>query len=152
MKKNVESPSRVSSETKLYNYNVFSHITRGIKVSVVPAYHEDQSDPSRSLYIFTYTVTLENVGEEVCQLINRHWIVYSAGKQCADVKGEGVVGDQPILLPGEVYRYTSGTSISDPVGAMCGTYTFQTDKSEFFDVKIPKFELMCSGVPEILLN
>ncbi len=65
---------------------------------------------------------------------------------------EGVVGDQPILMPGEVYRYTSGTSISDPVGAMLGSYTFQTETGEFFDVSIPKFELICSGIPDALLN
>lgn len=131
---------------------MFTETTRGIKVSVVPAYHDDQSDPERNLYIFTYTVSIENVGDEVSQLINRHWLVYSAGIQCADVKGEGVIGDQPILLPGEVYRYTSGTSINDPVGSMHGSYTFQSEGGEFFDVQIPKFDLICTGIPECLLN
>ncbi|MDZ4786447.1 MAG: Co2+/Mg2+ efflux protein ApaG [bacterium] len=139
-------------ETKVYDYQLYSKTTRGIKVSVVPAYHDDQSDPENGLFIFTYSVTLENIGEEISQLINRHWLVYSAGIQCADVKGEGVIGDQPILLPGEVYRYTSGTSINDPVGAMLGSYTFQTEKGDFFDVAIPRFELVCSSIPESLLN
>ncbi len=144
--------ARREIETKITDYNAFAATTRGIKVSVIPAYHEDQSDPERSLYIFTYTVSIENIGEKVAQLINRHWIVYSADKQCADVKGEGVVGDQPVLLPGEVYRYTSGTSINDPVGTMWGSYTFQSETGEFFDVQIPRFELVCTGVPEQLLN
>lgn len=144
--------ARREIETKIFDYTAFAATTRGIKVSVIPAYHEDQSDPEGSLYIFTYTVSIENLGEEVAQLINRHWIVYSADRQCADVKGEGVVGDQPVLLPGEVYRYTSGTSINDPVGTMWGSYTFQSENGEFFDVQIPRFELVCTGVPEQLLN
>ncbi len=144
--------ARRDTETKIYDYNLFTETTRSVKISVIPVYHEDQSDPERNLYVFTYTVTIENTGDEISQLINRHWIVCSAGIQCADVKGEGVVGDQPILLPGEVYRYTSGTSINDPVGSMWGSYTFQTETGEFFDVSIPKFELICTGIPDSLLN
>jgi|Wag4MinimDraft_19_1082662.scaffolds.fasta_scaffold94161_2 ApaG protein len=144
--------ARREMETKIIEYSRYVATTHNIKISVAPAFHPEQSDPNRNIYMFTYTVMIENLGEHTAQLINRHWIVYSGEKKCADVKGEGVIGDQPILMPGESYRYTSGTSITEPVGMMWGSYTFQNENGDFFDVEIPKFDLMCGGLPEGLLN
>ncbi len=143
---------RRESETKIIDNPPYSSVTKGIRVSVSPAFHPEQSDPAAGFYMFTYTIVIENISEQAVQLINRHWIVYSAEKQCADVKGEGVIGEQPILLPRERYHYTSGTSITDPIGSMWGSYTFRTQNGDFFDVEIPRFELECSGIPESLLN
>jgi ApaG protein len=144
--------ARRELETKIIEYPPYVAITHGVKVAVAPAFHPMQSEPSRDLYMFTYTVTIENIGERAVQLLNRHWIVFSGERQCADVKGEGVIGEQPTLLPGEVYRYTSGTSITEPMGMMWGTYTFQSENGEFLYVEIPKFDLICSGLPEALIN
>lgn len=122
--------------------NSYAQVTRDIKVSVVPSYLAEQSDPTSNIYAFNYKVTLENFGLEAAQLVNRHWKVFSGGKQIADVKGEGVVGEQPILAPGANYTYSSGTVINSTHGSMLGTYTFISEQKEFFDVEIPEFHLI----------
>ncbi|MCB9030393.1 MAG: Co2+/Mg2+ efflux protein ApaG [Deltaproteobacteria bacterium] len=139
-------------ETFFSTTETFTKTTNGVKVSVVAHYIDEQSDPEDEVYVFAYTITIENQTDDVIQLLNRHWIVFSGEEQCADVKGEGVVGEQPVLVPGEAYRYTSGTSIHDPVGVMHGSYTFQSENNDFFDVEIPRFELVCTKIPEMLLN
>ncbi len=144
--------ARREAETKIIDNTPYAAITHGIKVSAAPAFHPEQSDPSSGFYMFTYTIIIENLSDQAVQLINRHWMVFSGETQCADVKGEGVVGEQPLLLPRERYVYTSGTSITDPVGSMYGTYTFRGQNGEFFNVDIPKFFLECSGLPESMLN
>ena len=120
----------------------YSQTTKDIEVTVTPAFTPEQSDPARSVYSFSYTVTLVNKGRQIVQLLNRHWLVFSGMKQIADVKGEGVVGEQPILRAGESYRYTSGTVVVDSFGHMYGTYTFRSEAGEFFDVVIPRFNLL----------
>jgi len=129
-------------ENQVGQEEMYEEVTKNILVRVTPEYLPDRSDPSNSVYSFVYFVTLENKGEETVQLVNRHWNVISAGKKIADVKGEGVVGVQPVLQPGESFEYNSGTMISDPVGSMLGTYTFLTSSRNFFDVQIPEFHLI----------
>ncbi|MCB0325877.1 MAG: Co2+/Mg2+ efflux protein ApaG [Bdellovibrionales bacterium] len=120
----------------------YSEKTRGIEVTVAPVFLQQESDIDQSVYAYSYTVRIRNEGTVAVKLINRHWVVMSGGRQIADVKGEGVVGQQPILGPGEAYEYTSGTIVVDPVGSMHGTYTFHSETGEFFDVAIPSFNLL----------
>lgn len=129
---------RTSSSQRL---EVYSKSTKDIQIEVVPEFLERESDVEQSAFAFAYTVTIRNNNQHTVKLINRHWIVLSGGKQIADVKGEGVVGQQPTLRPGEEFEYTSGTMIVDSVGSMHGTYTFQNEVGEFFDVSIPSFNL-----------
>jgi len=119
-----------------------SETTNEIRVTVYPEYLEDHSEPGKSNYAFAYTVTIENLGEKTVQLLRRHWIVNSGGAEYMQVKGDGVVGEQPVLESGDGFRYSSGTVIKDPVGAMHGSYTFRLDNGEVFDVSIPRFDLI----------
>ena len=121
---------------------LYSKTTKDVEVVISPRFIEPESNLEQGVYAHAYTVTLRNHSRRTVQLINRHWIVMSAGRQIADVKGEGVVGEQPILHPGESYQYTSWTVIKDSVGAMHGVYTFYAETGEFFDVEIPRFNLI----------
>ena len=112
-----------------------------IAVAVKTAYLSEQSDPSRHQYVFAYTITIENTGAVAAQLISRHWIITDAEHQVQEVKGAGVVGQQPLLQPGESFEYTSGTSLQTAVGTMQGTYQMVTRLGEPFDVEIAPFAL-----------
>ena len=118
-----------------------------IAVAVKSAYLADQSDPSRSQYVFAYTVTITNRGDVAAQLIGRHWVITDADHQVQEVKGLGVVGQQPLLQPGESFEYTSGTSLATAVGTMRGTYQMVAENGEAFDADIPLFTL---SVPRVL--
>lgn len=122
--------------------SMYSETTAGIRISVRPAPLQESSDPPRGVYAFSYTVKIENVGTVPAQLMERHWIIYSGGVQMAEVMGPGVVGEQPMLAPGESYEYTSGAVIQDPIGTMHGTYTFRAAGGREFEVTIPKFDLL----------
>lgn len=121
---------------------VFVETTRDIRVTVMPEFLEDHSDPDRNVYAFAYTVTIENLSPATVQLISRHWIVNSGGAEYTQVKGDGVVGEQPVLEANDGFRYTSGTVIKDPVGSMQGTYTFTGSEGSQFNVTIPRFDLL----------
>lgn len=127
---------------KIEDTSVFIEMTREIRVSVLPEYLEDHSDPVKHVYAFAYTVTIENFGSEKVQLLKRHWIVNSGGAEYTQVKGDGVVGEQPVLEGNEGYQYTSGTVIKDPVGTMHGTYLFRGADGALFNVVIPRFDLI----------
>ena len=127
----------------------FRETTRQITVTVRPQFIPDRSDPQDGVYVFAYSVIVENHSAVTVQLINRHWRVYSGERQFADVKGEGVIGEQPLLEPGVSFEYTSWTMIDEPSGLMRGIYTFRSATGEFFDVMIPDFYLSCL-VPEML--
>lgn len=116
--------------------------TDDVRVSVVPEYIEENSDVQSDSYAFAYTITIENLGSETVQLLERHWIVMSAGTQIAEVNGPGVVGVQPVLKKGERFEYTSGAIIHDPTGSMHGAYTFRREDGSLFNVQIPKFDLV----------
>jgi ApaG protein len=118
-----------------------------IKVAVKTAYLADQSDPSRNQYVFAYTITIANVGTVAAQLISRHWIITDAEHQVQEVKGAGVVGQQPLLRPGESFEYTSGTHLATAVGTMRGTYQMMAEDGYAFDATIPSFTL---SVPRVL--
>ncbi len=130
---------------QMYDENhvqAYSLVTKDVRVSVQPSYLPERSDPENDVYVFAYEVSIENLSPETIQLLNRHWIVMSAGHQYADVKGDGVVGEQPILEQGAVFTYASFTVIADPIGTMLGSYTFRSEAGLFFDVAIPEFDLV----------
>lgn len=116
--------------------------TGSIRVTVLPEFLPQQSDPNENVYTFAYSILIENIGDEVVQLLSRHWLISSGGTHLMEVKGEGVVGEQPLLKSFEAFQYTSGVVIKHPVGSMHGTYTFQVPSGELFEVVIPKFDLM----------
>ncbi|MEY4668995.1 MAG: hypothetical protein RL518_1694 [Pseudomonadota bacterium] len=122
--------------------STFTETTASITVSVEPTPLEEESRPQEGAFVFAYTVTIENHSHDTIQLLERHWIIESAGEQTGEVNGAGVVGVQPILQPGERFEYTSSTVIPDPIGAMYGTYMFRKRDGEFLTVQIPRFKLL----------
>jgi ApaG protein len=120
---------------------MYSETTRSIKVSVEPIYLEEQSAPAEGRYVWAYHVRIENRGGETVQLRNRHWKITDNRGQMQEVRGPGVVGEQPVLRPGEAFEYTSGTPLPTPSGIMVGTYEMQTRGGESFSVQIPAFSL-----------
>jgi ApaG protein len=115
--------------------------TRGIVVSVVPTYLEAKSSPAGSQYFWAYQVTIENQGRETIQLLSRHWMITNARGELTEVKGPGVVGEQPVLKPGESFQYTSGAPLNTTSGMMGGAYQMETESGERFDIEIPTFSL-----------
>jgi ApaG protein len=120
---------------------LYSATTRSIKVTVKPFYLEDQSSPTENHYVWAYHVRIENRGGETVQLRRRHWRITDALGRMQEVKGAGVVGEQPILGPGEMFEYTSGTPLPTPSGIMVGSYEMETKAGESFDVAVPAFSL-----------
>ena len=120
---------------------MYSSTTREILVAVEPIYLPDESSPENSYYMWAYRVHIENHGNEAVQLMSRHWKIIDARGQVQEVRGEGVVGKQPVLKPGESYEYTSGTPLSTPFGVMGGEYQMTTAEGEPFEVEIPTFSL-----------
>jgi ApaG protein len=112
-----------------------------IKVEVDTSYIEEQSLPQQDRYVFAYTITIRNEGEVPARLLTRHWVITDANGKTNEVRGEGVVGEQPYLKPGESFRYTSGTLLETPVGSMEGSYQMVADDGEQFDAEIPPFTL-----------
>lgn len=112
-----------------------------IEVSVNSDYLPEQSKPGDSRYVFAYTVTIRNNGLAAARLLNRHWIIADSNGKVQEVRGEGVVGEQPHLNPGESYRYTSGTVLETPVGSMHGSYGMLADDGRHFDAEIRPFSL-----------
>jgi len=120
----------------------YEYVTKGIRVSVRPEVIQERTSPHSSVFGFAYYVTIINEREDDVQLLNRHWRVFSGGRQIADVKGEGVIGEQPELAAGERFKYASWTVINDPMGAMEGAYTFRDHTGSFFDVAVPRFDMV----------
>jgi ApaG protein len=118
-----------------------------INISVTTNYLEDQSDPASDRYVFSYTINIANVGTIAAQLISRHWIITDADNVTQEVKGLGVVGEQPLLRPGESFEYTSGTAMATPVGTMRGSYQMAAEDGNKFDAEIPQFTL---SMPRVL--
>jgi ApaG protein len=119
----------------------------GITVLPKASYLADQSDPAKDHYVFSYTITITNTGDVAAQVVSRHWIITDAEHRVQEVKGLGVVGQQPLLKPGESFEYTSGASIPTPVGTMHGTYEMRAEDGHAFDAAIPPFTL---SVPRTL--
>lgn len=120
---------------------MFQRTTRQIKVSVQPAYLADQSAPDSNHFFWAYTVLIENGSPETVQLRTRYWRIIDANGRTIEVKGAGVVGQQPILRPGEKFEYKSGTPLETPSGMMLGAYQMQTAEGVAFQVDIPLFPL-----------
>ena len=112
-----------------------------IDVQVETAYVSEHSEPDEDRFVFAYTITLVNRGSVTAQLISRHWFITDADNRTEEVEGEGVVGEQPVLKPGEGFRYTSGAVIETPVGTMHGTYQMVAEDGRAFDATIPRFIL-----------
>jgi ApaG protein len=117
-----------------------------ISVDPTPFYLADQSDPLRDTYVFAYHIRITNDGEMPVQLISRHWIITDADGKVDEVRGEGVIGEQPKLGPGESFEYTSGSQFKTPVGTMHGSYHFIAEDGVAFDAPIPKFVLSAKRV------
>jgi ApaG protein len=118
-----------------------------IQISVQVRYLADQSDETDNRHVFAYTITLTNEGEHAVQLLSRHWIINDANNHVQEVKGKGVVGEQPVIKPGESFEYTSGTVLATQVGTMSGSYQMQVVDGGEFSVPIPQFVL---SVPRVL--
>jgi ApaG protein len=110
-------------------------------VSVLPTYLEARSSPDNSQYFWAYRVIIQNHGKETVQLLNRHWMISNARGELTEVKGAGVVGEQPVLKPGESYEYTSGAPLNTTSGMMGGAYQMKSETGERFDIEIPTFSL-----------
>lgn len=117
-----------------------------IKVDVETRFVEGQSDPAQSRFVFAYTITIRNEGRSPARLLNRHWVITDANGKVQEVRGEGVVGEQPHLRPGEGFRYSSGAIIETPVGSMQGSYEMLSDEGERFDAPIAPFSLAIPGL------
>jgi ApaG protein len=115
--------------------------TRGIVVSVMPTYLETRSSPDNSQYFWAYRVIIENQGRETVHLLSRHWMITNARGELTEVKGPGVVGEQPVLKPGESFEYTSAAPLNTPSGMMGGAYQMEGESGERFDSEIPTFSL-----------
>ena len=120
--------------------------TRSIVVSVEPFFVEQQSKPEERRWMFGYRVSIENQGETAVQLLTRHWQITDADGRTLDVRGDGVVGEQPRIEPGQRFEYTSGTPLATSTGMMLGSYRMTTDQGDEFDVVIPPFSLDAPGV------
>ncbi|WP_434515188.1 Co2+/Mg2+ efflux protein ApaG [Dechloromonas sp. ARDL1] len=112
-----------------------------IEVSPMPQFIPEQSDPENDRYIFAYTITVKNIGEIPAQLVSRHWIITDANNEVQEVRGLGVVGKQPLLQPGESFQYTSGSSLTTPIGTMKGSYQMVAEDGTHFEAEIPEFVL-----------
>ena len=119
----------------------YERVTRGIRVSVKPAFLDDQSDPGDNRFVWSYAVTIENNGHETVQLLSRYWHITDAQGRVQEVRGPGVVGAQPVLAPGQNFHYTSGCPLPTSSGAMSGRYQMRSTSGEAFEVEIPVFLL-----------
>lgn len=120
---------------------MYRSTTRRIEVEVEPFYLADRSDPEESRYVWGYRITIANHSDQFVQLLARHWRITDGLGRVEEVRGAGVVGEQPELNPGDSFQYTSGCPLRTPSGIMAGTYTMRTGSGEFFDVTIPAFSL-----------
>jgi len=117
-----------------------------IRIQVATSYIDVESEPASDRYVFAYTITISNNGDVAAQLISRHWIITDANGKVQEVNGDGVVGEQPYLNPGEEFRYSSGAVLETPVGAMQGLYRMQADGGISFDAPIAPFTLAVPGL------
>jgi ApaG protein len=117
-----------------------------ISIEVATDYVDDQSEPDVGRYVFAYTITISNRGNVPAKLLSRHWLITDANGKVQEVRGDGVVGEQPHLNPGEKFRYSSGAVLETPVGAMQGSYRMKADNGISFDAPIPPFTLAVPGV------
>jgi ApaG protein len=123
---------------------MYRTVTRNIEVTVSPRFLSDRSSPDNGYFFWAYSIEITNRGRETVQLKTRHWRITDANGKLQEVRGAGVVGEQPVLKPGESFEYTSGVPLPTPSGFMVGTYGMVTEAGEAFDIEIPAFSLDCS--------
>jgi ApaG protein len=121
-------------------------VANPIRIEVETTYLDEQSDPKERRYVFSYTITIRNEGSVSARLLTRHWVITDANGKVQEVRGEGVVGEQPHLKPGQGFRYSSGAVLETPVGAMQGSYQMVTDEGMKFDAPIAAFRLAMPGI------
>jgi len=127
----------------IFLIRMIAEITQGVKVSVETEYQPSYSSPSQYHYVFTYRITIENQSEYTIQLLRRHWHIFDAGFQSREVEGEGVVGQQPVLEPGQSHQYVSGCNLKSGIGKMVGTYQMERIvNGAKFEVLIPEFTMV----------
>jgi ApaG protein len=129
---------------------MYCSVTRDIQITVLPEFLADRSDVDEAQFFWTYTVEIANRGDVTVQLTARHWKITDANGKLEEVSGPGVVGEQPVLKPGETFRYTSGCPLSTPSGIMTGTYRMVDEKGQVFEAAIPVFSLDSPFVPRVL--
>jgi ApaG protein len=117
-----------------------------IRVDVETSYLDEQSDPRERRYVFAYTITIRNEGQVPARLLTRHWVITDANGKVEEVRGDGVVGEQPYLKPGQGFRYSSGAVIETPVGSMQGSYQMLADDGAQFDAAVEPFRLAMPGI------
>ena len=127
--------------TSTHPTDLYSRVTRDIEITVFPEFLPERSDASESHYFWAYTVEIANQGAAPVQVTDRHWKITDAQGRLEEVRGPGIVGEQPVLQPGEVFRYTSGCPLSTPSGFMTGSYRVVVDGGEVFEAEIPPFSL-----------
>ncbi len=120
---------------------MYRAVTRKIEVTVTPRFATERSSPANGYYFWTYTIDITNLGPETVQLKTRHWRITDALGRLQEVKGPGVVGEEPVLESGELFEYTSGVPLPTPSGFMTGSYGMVTSEGEHFDIEIPAFSL-----------
>jgi ApaG protein len=123
------------------NDNIYSETTGAITVKVSPVYLENQSEPDESHFVWAYHVRIENNGVEPVQLLTRYWCITDGAGQVHEVRGDGVIGEQPVLSPGGSFEYTSGTPLGTPTGMMGGAYGMRDEAGSQFDAVVPTFSL-----------
>ncbi|WP_033563851.1 Co2+/Mg2+ efflux protein ApaG [Sphingobacterium sp. SYP-B4668] len=122
-----------------------SQITEGVKISVEFIYQPEYSNPEKEHFMFAYRISIENIGDSTFQLMRRHWHIFDAIGEHREVDGDGVVGEQPIIEPGDTHQYVSGCNLKSEMGFMEGTYQMRrTLDDELFDVEIPRFNLIAN--------
>ena len=129
---------------------MYRAVTRGIQVTVTPRYLADKSSPEQGRYFWAYTIEIKNLGKVTVQLKTRHWKITDGQGHVQEVRGPGVVGEQPVLKPGERFEYTSGVPLNTPTGLMAGTYQMVADNGERFDAEVPAFSLDSPHVARVL--
>jgi ApaG protein len=120
---------------------MYSAVTHDIRVTVTPEFSEERSEPGQGKYFWLYTIEIQNLGQSAVQLTHRHWKITDAHGKLEEVRGPGVVGEQPMLEPGQTFRYTSGCPLTTPSGIMFGAYRMVDGDGHAFDVAIPAFSL-----------
>ena len=120
---------------------MYSRVTRDIEITVLPEFVPERSDEERGQFFWAYTVEIANQGQSVVQVTHRHWKITDANGRLEEVKGKGIVGEQPVLKPGESFRYTSGCPLPTPSGFMVGSYRVVEESGTVFDAEIPMFSL-----------
>jgi ApaG protein len=129
---------------------MYRAVTRDIQVTVTPHYLADKSSPDHDRYFWSYTIEIRNLGRVTVQLKTRHWKITDGFGHVQEVRGPGVVGEQPVLKPGERYEYTSGVPLNTPSGLMAGSYQMVAENGERFDAEVPAFSLDSPNVARVL--